>query len=175
MADLTGSPHIPITRIIWFMPIVILFMWNVHLLWSGDVELSDSNLSVSMCTINLEILAGFYFLETLHVRSFVKIKPLWNGEITLLLTDIGNSCLCRKFLKWQIRLFTPFTKIKFSRKFQNLQYLMSWTWISYVLQLCPYIGIYVRMYVYNDLEKLHCQILVCQSWSFSLQWVQWQK
>ena len=58
------------------------------------------------------------------MRSFSKIKPSWNDEITLSLIDIGKSCLCRgEFLASQICLLTPFAKIKFSRKFQNLQYL----------------------------------------------------
>ena len=34
---------------------------------------------------------GFIFRETSHVRSFVKIKSLGNGEITLSFTDIGKA------------------------------------------------------------------------------------
>ena len=52
------------------------------------------------------------------MRSFVKIKSLQNGEITLLFTDIGKSYPSRKFLAWQIRLLTLFAKIKFP----DLQY-----------------------------------------------------
>ena len=38
---------------------------------------------------------GFIFHETLHMRSFMKIKSSGNGEITLLFTDLGNSCPSR--------------------------------------------------------------------------------
>ena len=46
---------------------------------------------------------GFYFRETSHMRSFVKIKSSQNGEITLSTTDIVKSCsrrdfLCRKYV-----------------------------------------------------------------------------
>ena len=64
-------------------------------------------------TVNSEIFARVYFRETSHMRSFVKIKPSRNGEITLPLIDIGKSCLCREFLTSQICLLTPFAKIKF--------------------------------------------------------------
>ena len=42
---------------------------------------------------------GFYVRETLHMRSFVKIKSSRNGELTLLFTDICKSCLRRDFLR----------------------------------------------------------------------------
>ena len=44
-------------------------------------------------TVNSEISRGFYFRETSHVRSFVKIKLSQNGDTTLPFTDIGKSCL----------------------------------------------------------------------------------
>ena len=53
---------------------------------------------------------------------FAKIKPSRNGEITMLFTDVGKPCMSREFLKWQICLLTLFTKIKFWKKFPNLQY-----------------------------------------------------
>ena len=56
------------------------------------------------------------------MRSFVKIKPSRNGKITLLFIDIGQSCLSRKFFTSLICLLMLFAKIKFSRKFPNLQY-----------------------------------------------------
>ena len=56
---------------------------------------------------------SFYFRETSHMRQ--------NDEITLLFTDIGKSCRCRKFLVSQICLETLFAKLKFSQKFPNLQ------------------------------------------------------
>ena len=52
----------------------------------------------------------------------MKIKSLRNGEITLLFTDIGESCPSRKFLTSQICLLMLFAKINFSRKFPDLQY-----------------------------------------------------
>ena len=56
------------------------------------------------------------------MRSFVQIKPSRNGKITLLFTDIGKSCLSRKFRVSKICLLTLLAKIKFLRKFPNLQY-----------------------------------------------------
>ena len=57
------------------------------------------------------------------MRSFVKIKPSRNGKITLSFIDIGKSCLNREFLSSLICLLILFAKIKFSRKFPNLQYV----------------------------------------------------
>ena len=54
--------------------------------------------------------------------SFVKIKSLGNVEITMSFTDICKSCPSRKFLASQICLLMLFGKIKFSRKFPDLQY-----------------------------------------------------
>ena len=57
------------------------------------------------------------------MRSFVIIKSSRNGEITLSFTGISKSCPSRKFLTSQnLRLLTLFAKIKFSRKFPNLQF-----------------------------------------------------
>ena len=55
------------------------------------------------------------------MQSLVKMKSLLNREITLLITDIGKSCPSRKFLTSQVCLLTLFAKIKFSRKFPDLQ------------------------------------------------------
>ena len=57
------------------------------------------------------------------MRSFVKIKPSRNGGITLSFIDGGKSCLSREFSMSQICLLMLFAKIKFSRKFPNLQYI----------------------------------------------------
>ena len=54
-------------------------------------------------TVNLEIV-----MKILFSGSFVKIKPTHNGQITLSFTDVF--------------LLTQFAKIKFPRKFLNLQY-----------------------------------------------------
>ena len=56
------------------------------------------------------------------MRSFAKIKASRNGESSLSFTDEGKSCQTRKFLTSLICLLTLFAKIKFSRKFPNLQY-----------------------------------------------------
>ena len=58
------------------------------------------------------------------MRSFVKIKPSQNGEITLSFIGGGKSCVSRELLTSQICLLTLFAKIRFSRKFANLQYLI---------------------------------------------------
>ena len=52
----------------------------------------------------------------------LKIKPLRNGKITLSFIDIGKSCLSCDFFTSLICLLMLFTKIKFPRKFPNLQY-----------------------------------------------------
>ena len=59
------------------------------------------------------------------MRSFVKIKPLPNGKIILSLIDIGKSCLSREFFTSLICLLMLFWKIKFSRKFPNLQQMVT--------------------------------------------------
>ena len=58
---------------------------------------------------------GFYFRETLHMRSFVKRKSSQNAEITLSFNDICKSCHSREFLASQMCLLTLFANIKFSR------------------------------------------------------------
>ena len=50
------------------------------------------------------------------MRSFVKIKPLRNGKITLSFIDIGKSCLSREFFTSLICLLMLFSKIKNSRE-----------------------------------------------------------
>ena len=56
------------------------------------------------------------------MRSFVKIKPSLNDKITRSFIDIGKPCLSREFFTSLICLIMIFAKIKFSRKFPNLQY-----------------------------------------------------
>ena len=58
------------------------------------------------------------------MRSFVKLKPSRNGKITLSFTEIGISCPKREFLTSQICVLMLFAKIKFARKFPNLQYIV---------------------------------------------------
>ena len=69
--------------------------------------------------------------------SFVKIKSLRNGEITLSFIDVGKSCLSREFLTSQICILTLFSKIKISRKFPKLQYsLFDAPIVRFVLSPC---------------------------------------
>ena len=49
-------------------------------------------------TVNSEFSRCFHFRETLHLRSFVKLKPSKNGEITLSFTDVDKSRPRREFL-----------------------------------------------------------------------------
>ena len=79
---------------------------------------SDNSLYL-IYTVNF---ARFYFRETSRMRSFAKTKPAWNGENTLSFTDVGRSCQSREILMCQISLLMLSAKIKFSRKFPNLQY-----------------------------------------------------
>ena len=76
-------------------------------------------------TINSEIIARVLFSRNFAnaIRSFVKISPSRNCDITLSFTNGGKSCPNREFLTSQICLLTLFAKIKFLRKFPNLQYL----------------------------------------------------
>ena len=50
------------------------------------------------CTVYRKISRGFYFRETSHMRSFAKVNPSQNAEITLLFTDVGKSFSSRDFL-----------------------------------------------------------------------------
>ena len=61
----------------------------------------------------------------------MKIKLSKNTEITLLSTDEGKTCLSRDFLLSQICLLRLLAKIKFSRKFQDLQYQYPMCWLVY--------------------------------------------
>ena len=55
----------------------------------------------------------------------MKIEPSRNGKITLSFIDIGKSCLSCKFFTSLICLLMLLIKIKFSQKFQNLQYKLN--------------------------------------------------
>ena len=57
------------------------------------------------------------------MQSFMKIRPSQNGVITLSFSDIGISCPSRDFFNVANRFLMLFAKIKFSRKFSDLQYL----------------------------------------------------
>ena len=61
---------------------------------------------------------GFIFTKL----SLAKIKSSQNGEITLSFTAVGKSCSSCESLMSQICILMLSVKIKFSRKFPNLQY-----------------------------------------------------
>ena len=61
-------------------------------------------------TVIWKISRGFNFRETSRMRSFVKIKPLGIGDITLSFTDIGKSYPVRDFFTSQMCLLTLFSK-----------------------------------------------------------------
>ena len=64
---------------------------------------------------------GFYFRETSHMRSFVKMKSSRNADINLSFTNIRKSWSICEFLASQICILKLLAKIKFSRKFPDLQ------------------------------------------------------
>ena len=57
------------------------------------------------------------------MRSFAEMKLSRNGEINLLFTDVGQSRTSYECLTSQKCILTLFAKIKFSRKFLNVEYL----------------------------------------------------
>ena len=65
------------------------------------------------------------FREGFIMRSFMKIKYSQIGKITLSVTGVSESRPCWEFLSSQICVLRLFPKIKFSWKFQNLQYFDS--------------------------------------------------
>ena len=78
--------------------------------------------SPKLFTVNLEIFVRVLFLRNFAYGKFRENKSSRISKITLLITDIGKSCTCREFLTAKICVLTLFAKIKFSRKFPNLQY-----------------------------------------------------
>ena len=52
------------------------------------------------------------------MQSFVKIKPLRNGENSLSYTDVGKSCQRHELLTWQICLLTLLVKINHAKIFE---------------------------------------------------------
>ena len=74
-------------------------------------------------TVNSEIFERTLFSRNFAYAKFREIKPSQNGKITLSFIDIGKFCLSCEFFTSLICLLMLFAKIKFSRKFPNLQYL----------------------------------------------------
>ena len=75
-------------------------------------------------TVNSEFFARVLFPRNFaYVRSFVKIKSSQKDEITLSTTDIGESYSSREIFQSKVCLLTRVTKLKFSRKFPDSQYI----------------------------------------------------
>ena len=91
-----------------------MHLHNVH---REIVDVKHLNINEMCNKVNSDI-----FARVLFSRNFVKIKPTQNGEITLSFTDIVKPCPSREFLASQICHLMLFAKIKFPRKFPNLQY-----------------------------------------------------
>ena len=81
----------------------------------------DNNAAIEFYTVNPEIFARVLFSRNFAYAKFRENKPSRNDEITLSLIDIGKSCLSREFFTSLICLLMLFAKIKFSRKFPDLQ------------------------------------------------------
>ena len=99
------------------------------------------------------------------MRIFLKIKSSRNGEINLSFTDIGKSCPSREFYTSQICLLTPFAKIKFSRKFPDLQYPNLVCMLVQLHLLCHiscalHCVIYFSKHCADSDEKLHSLTIV---------------
>ena len=61
-------------------------------------------------------------LGYVEIIKFRENTILAKWRINLSFTDIGKSCPSHDFLTYHICLLTLFAKIKFSRKFPDLQY-----------------------------------------------------
>ena len=75
-------------------------------------------------TVNSEIFARDLFSWNFAYAKFPENKILRNAENTLSFTDIGKSGPSHEFLASQMCRFNLFSKIKFSRMFPDLQYLI---------------------------------------------------
>ena len=96
--------------------VIMVFPGHTHLLFAVCPRAKHFHLVARYCKLE------FYFRETSHMRSLVKIKSSQNGEITPSFTDRVMSCPSCEFLASKVCYLTLFAKIKFSRKFSDLQY-----------------------------------------------------
>ena len=83
----------------------------------------------SVNTVNAEIFARIIFSRNFADAKFRENKTLAKWRITISFTEKYKSCPSREFLASQICLLMLFAKIKFSRKFPNLQYSVCYTQI----------------------------------------------
>ena len=87
----------------------------------GPFAFRTSPPNVKIDTVDSQIFARVLFSRNFAYAKFREMKSSRNGEIIMLFTYIGKSCHSRDFFTSQICLLTLFAKIKFSRKFPNLQ------------------------------------------------------
>ena len=78
----------------------------------------DKQTAKTMINVNLEISSRVLFSWIFAYAKFREVKTLAKS---LSFTDIGISCPSCEFLTSQICLLMLFVKIRFSRKFPNLQ------------------------------------------------------
>ena len=74
-------------------------------------------------TVNSEIFARTLFSRNFTYAKFRENTPSRNGKNTLSFIDIRKPCLSRDFFTSLICILMLFAKIKFTRKFPNLQYI----------------------------------------------------
>ena len=80
-------------------------------------------LLIESYTVNLEIFARTLFSRNFAYAKFRenKIHAKWQNSLSFI--DIRKPCLSRQFFTSLICLLMLFAKIKFTRKFPNLQYI----------------------------------------------------
>ena len=89
--------------------VIVVFPGHTHLLFAVCPRAKHFHLVARYCKL------GFYFRETSHMRSFVKIKSSQNGESTLSFTDRVISYPSCEFLASQVCYLTLFAKIKLAK------------------------------------------------------------
>ena len=121
-----------------------------------------------MGTVNSKISART-FRKTSHMRSFVKIKPLQNGKITLSFIDIGKPWLSRDFFTLLICLLNANRKNKILTKISEstvsnkhcLLALFHTIWLS-LAEIVPNMK-FVQESYFAQLSELYTFKLMCQS------------
>ena len=91
-----------------------------------ETQTISDRLSFRMfATVISEIFARTLFSRNLAYAKFRENKTLTKWQITLSFIDMGKSCLSREYFTSLICLLMLFAKIKFLRKFPNLQFIGS--------------------------------------------------
>ena len=97
-----------------------------YIVYASVRKYNPLDLASDYCiTVNSVIFVRGLSLRNFAYAKFRENKTLaqWRDPSSLPFTDMGKSCHSREFFTSQICLLTLFAKIKFSRKFPNLQYL----------------------------------------------------